>query len=95
MLGLRRSEALGLRWDDVDLEAGVLRVRHDKQQRSARAVPLRALVVRALRDHQRGQEGERPGRITIRAPGSPLHASQPQSRHRRRRRPPPTMKMAR
>lgn len=27
LLGLRRSDALGLRWDDVDLHAGVLRVR--------------------------------------------------------------------
>ncbi|MEV1334019.1 site-specific integrase [Micromonospora costi] len=30
-----------------------------KTQRSTRAVPLPALVVRVLRDHQRGQEAER------------------------------------
>ena len=30
--GLRRGEALGLRWRDVDLEAGVLEVRHTLQQ---------------------------------------------------------------
>ncbi len=72
VLGLRRSEALGLRWDDVDLEAGVLRVRRSlhrvegqlatfptKTQRSARAAPLPALVVRVLRNHQQGQEAER------------------------------------
>jgi len=72
VLGLRRSEALGLRWDDVDLDAGVLRVRRSlyrvdgklatfptKTQRSARAVPLPAVVVRALRVHQRNQETER------------------------------------
>jgi integrase len=27
-LGLRQGEALGLRWDDVDLDAGELRIRH-------------------------------------------------------------------
>ncbi len=27
LLGLRRSEVLGLRWEDVDLEAGTLAVR--------------------------------------------------------------------
>lgn len=27
VLGLRRSEALGLRWSDIDFDAGVLRVR--------------------------------------------------------------------
>ncbi|GAB3184437.1 site-specific recombinase XerD [Micromonospora palomenae] len=72
VLGLRRSEVLGLRWDDVDLEVGVLRVRRSlhrvegqlatfptKTQRSARAVPLPGMVVRTLRDHQRGQEAER------------------------------------
>ena len=26
--GLRKGELIGLRWDDVDLAAGVLRVRH-------------------------------------------------------------------
>jgi integrase len=72
LLGLRRSEALGLRWDDVDLDAGVLRVRRSlhradgkltvfdtKTQRSARAVPLPALVVRALRHHKLHQDAER------------------------------------
>jgi integrase len=27
--GLRRGEALGLKWEDVDLDAGALRVRHN------------------------------------------------------------------
>lgn len=29
-LGLRRGEALGLRWEDVDLDHGVLRVRRSR-----------------------------------------------------------------
>ena len=32
-LGLRQGEALGLRWQDVELEQGTLRVRHDLQLR--------------------------------------------------------------
>ncbi|BCJ30535.1 tyrosine-type recombinase/integrase [Actinocatenispora sera] len=64
LLGLRRSEALALRWDDVDLTNGVLRVSASlqrtvaglerlptKTRRSVRTVPLPALVLRALRDH--------------------------------------------
>jgi integrase len=64
LLGLRRSEALALKWDDVDLSAGVLRVRASlhrtelglvllptKTRRSTRTVPLPALVLEALRDH--------------------------------------------
>ena len=33
-LGLRQGEALGLMWDDVDLDAGVLRVRRAVQRRT-------------------------------------------------------------
>ena len=64
LLGLRRSEALGLTWSDVDLTTGVLRIRASlhrtdaglvllptKTRRSARTVPLPALVLGALRDH--------------------------------------------
>jgi integrase len=31
-LGLRQGEALGLRWDDVDLDTGVLRIRRSRQR---------------------------------------------------------------
>lgn len=64
LLGLRRSEALALKWDDIDLGTGVLRVHASlqrtsdglvlldtKTRRSVRTVPLPALVLRALRDH--------------------------------------------
>ncbi|MFI7246191.1 tyrosine recombinase XerC [Streptomyces qinglanensis] len=67
-LGLRRGELLGLRWEDVDLFAGVLTVRQalqrvggelvivpPKTQRSARRIPLpreRATALRAQRAQQ-------------------------------------------
>jgi integrase len=72
VLGMRRSEVLGLRWEDVDLDEGVLRIRRGlqrvdgglvvlptKTRRSARVVPLPAFVVRVLRQHRKAQEAER------------------------------------
>ena len=61
MTGLRRGELLALRWQDVDFDAGVIRVRRTysrgqfgtpKSQRSSRAVPLAERVASALRGHQ-------------------------------------------
>lgn len=65
MCGLRQGEALGLSWQDVDLDLGTARMRHalqyqpgtglvlvpPKTARSRRAVPLPAAVVHALRRH--------------------------------------------
>lgn len=72
MLGLRRSELLGLRWEDVDFEAGTLAVRRGlhridghlrvmpaKTARSRRTIPLPTTVERALRAHNRTQNDER------------------------------------
>ncbi len=72
VLGLRRSEVLGLMWADVDLDAGTLLVRHGLQRvdgkllllptktlRSRRTVALPELVVEALRAHRRRQRHER------------------------------------
>ncbi len=71
-LGLRQGEALGLHWQDVDLEAGTLRVRValqiiDKQPRfvepktvkSRRTIDLPPVTVAALRRHKARQLEER------------------------------------
>lgn len=72
MTGLRQGELLGLRWTDVDLDAGTLRVRHTlqridgawqfvepKTRRSARTLSLPASVVAALRMQKDRQGFER------------------------------------
>lgn len=70
--GLRQGEALGLAWRDVDIEAGLLRVRRALQRqpdgglmlvppktpRSRRVVPLSKTVADALRDHLIRQQEE-------------------------------------
>lgn len=71
-VGLRQGEALGLRWDDVDLGGAVIHVRHALQRvdgklqlvepktaRSRRVVVLPATVVKALREHRVRQLAER------------------------------------
>lgn len=71
-VGLRRGEVLGLAWDDVDLDAGTLRVRQavqrvnghlelvePKTQRSRRTVPLPEIARDALRAHRVRQASER------------------------------------
>lgn len=71
-LGLRQGELLALRWHDVDLEAGLLTVRHSLQRvdgklqlvepktdRSRRVVAMPATLTRALRDHRVRQLEER------------------------------------
>jgi integrase len=67
-LGLRQGEALGLRWRDVDLEAGILRVAvqlqriggqnvvsEPKSQKSRRTLLLPEPVLEALRQHRAQQ----------------------------------------
>jgi len=76
-MGLRQGEALGLRWQDVDLDLGLLTVskqlqRFDgefrlvepKTRRSRRTLALPAKIVRELRDHRQRQEQERVGPAT-------------------------------
>lgn len=71
-VGLRRGEALGLRWKDVDLEKGTIRVRGSlqrvdkklrlvelKTKRSRRSVALPNVAVSALRRHRVRQLEER------------------------------------
>ena len=70
--GMRRGEALGLRWSDVDLDAGRLSIVQTittvrdrpvisppKTARSRRLVSLDPETVAALRDHRRRQNEER------------------------------------
>lgn len=67
-LGLRRGEALALRWDDVDLEAGELKIRHTlqrregglvrtklKTRRSRRTLSIPAFALETLRAHHKRQ----------------------------------------
>lgn len=69
-LGLRRGEACGLRWEDVDLRTGEVRVRRSRQvvagrvvevapktERSARSCWLPRFAVRRLRAIRRGARG--------------------------------------
>ena len=71
-LGLRQSEVLGLRWEDVDLEGGTLSVRRTlqraggqfrffgtKTQRSRRTLNLAGPLVEHLGSHRRCQLEER------------------------------------
>jgi integrase len=72
LLGVRRSEALGLRWPDVDLHGETLSVRSTlrrqtsgwvllppKTRRSRRTIPLPGPVVNILREHEKAQGVER------------------------------------
>lgn len=72
-MGLRRSELCGLRWEDVDLEARILRVertyqraphgglgyQEPKTESSRREIALPAAVAKALRQHRTRQLEER------------------------------------
>jgi integrase len=71
-LGLRQGEALGLRWEDVDLDAGSLSVKQSLQRiggafqfvepktaRSRRTLPLPNVAAKALREHRTRQLTER------------------------------------
>ena len=56
--GLRQGELLALRWEDVDLGGGVLRVRGTKTARSRRTVKLSETALEALTSHLTRQLGE-------------------------------------
>jgi integrase len=71
-MGLRQGEALGLRWTDVDLELGYIRVNRQLQRvhykyelvepktaRSRRHVAVPAAIIGALRAHKERQDSER------------------------------------
>ncbi len=66
--GMRQGELLGLKWDDVDLDEGTLRVRRTlwagetttpKTAKANRSISLTGIARKALRDHcERGEGGE-------------------------------------
>lgn len=72
-LGLRQGEALGLRWQDIDFDGGVLHVRvalqrvrgeparlvEPKTRQSRRSLPMPAIIVAQLRAHHDRQRMER------------------------------------
>ncbi|MEV4266377.1 site-specific integrase [Kribbella sp. NPDC049584] len=75
-LGLRRGEALGLRWWDVDLINGVIRVEHGlhrvdgelqlglvKTDGSLREIPVPKSLLPVLDAHRKAQEAERAGHL--------------------------------
>jgi integrase len=57
--GARQGEVLALRWDDLDLKAGVATIHGTKTRSSARKVALAPFVVSALGEHQKRQKVER------------------------------------
>ena len=67
--GMRQSELLGLRWEDLDLDAGVVHVRRQltrdgaysepKSARGKRRLSLPQSVVEVLREHRRQQLADR------------------------------------
>jgi integrase len=62
--GLRISEALGLHRTDVDLDAGILRIRQTKFHKS-RLVPMHPTVTRALRHYATRRDGNVVGRSSL------------------------------
>lgn len=57
--GMRRSECLNLKWEDVDLERGTVSIVQSKTDRGRRMVTLPASVVRELRAEQKQQKVNR------------------------------------
>lgn len=58
-VGLRKGEALRLRWPDVDLDTEELTVRQAKTEAGVRTIALPGFAAEALRQHRRRQREER------------------------------------
>ena len=82
--GLRAGELLGLRWSDVDFNAGVIRVHHQvdrkgvpsplKTKNARREVLLMPALGRMLREHRIGSPHSKPEDYVFTRPdGRPMH----------------------
>jgi integrase len=71
-IGLRRGETLGIKWEDIDLDAGIIRISRSlqrtehklqllppKTRQSARAIRLPDVAIKALRKHRARQLEDR------------------------------------
>ena len=56
--GLRPSEALGLRWSDLDFSAGSIRTRKSKTRAGIRSIPMHEVAVVALQRLHKDAEAE-------------------------------------
>ncbi len=87
--GMREGELLGLKWEDVDLERGVLRLRHGlvreggkttlgdfKTPKSRRSVRLTRAAAEALRSHLERQLEEMERMDSIYQPGGLVFATE-------------------
>jgi len=69
--GLRRGEALGLRWKDVNVQSGEIVVRHREQEGSTtksgdeRRVPLRGDALEALREEHERREPDPSAHVIV------------------------------
>ena len=92
--GLRRGELRALRWDDVDLGAGLLKVRRSwddregeaepKTKGSQRRVPIVAPLAALLRDHDTTRGVAVPTLCSVGRPRTPSR-HQPRDAERSRR----------
>jgi len=83
--GLRRGELWALRWEDVDLEAGVIHVRRawddkegeiePKSEAGTRRVPIAAVLRRFLVEHKLRQGGDGAMRVVIDFDGKMKHST--------------------
>jgi integrase len=98
--GLRTGEVLALRWEHIDLDTGMLRVREQVQDSKlgplkddeARTVPLQAALLPVLKAWKLASGGEgllfrpdRPGRRAGRGTGAPATFMRPHTLHARLR----------
>jgi integrase len=77
---LRISEALALRWSDIDFEAGTINVRGTKTEASAAVLPLHPKLAAELKAHRQRQAALGVQRIASSALVFQTYTGQPQGR---------------